>query len=153
MCTCTLWAASLQSRLSAFCVKTQIYCVWLIYRKMSFIRHRLETLAVEALSLIHEAASEGGRVTMCQSRLLCPFIATKQKRCPQRSLPDAVWHRWWLQNGPRGPLRCERVGECVTLQSCCSLSRHISAHDAAAFFKMEYISTSDDQATLPHRDF
>lgn len=122
---------------------------------MSFIRDALGTLPVEALSLIlkHEAPSEGGRVTMCQSRLLCPLITFEQKRCPQRSLPDAFRHRWSLQNVACRPLRCERVGECVTLQSCCSLSCHISAHNVCPFFKMEYISTSDDQATLPPRGF
>lgn len=49
------------------------------------------------LILKHEAPSDTDGVTTCQSRLLCPLIATEQKRCPQRILPDTFWHRAGMQ--------------------------------------------------------
>lgn len=82
-----------QSGLPALCVKIEIYSMCLTYRRMSFIRHTLETLPVGTLSLIlkHEAPSDGGRVTMCQSRLLCLLITAEQKRWPSEEPPRGIF--------------------------------------------------------------
>lgn len=89
----------------------------------------------------------------CVSHFCFVLAATEQNHCPQTNLPGVFWDRSAMQLviAECHPRAYECVGECATSQSCCSLSHHISAHNASALFKMEYINTSDDQDTLPHR--